>query len=126
MDVRHIVRLRNEYYARRGAPVQERWDGDWSVAEVDGRVVAVQSYQQKTDKERWIMDTYVEESRDGVRGFKALGDAAHEAADRDGVWLFGITELDNNRQQHAAIGHGWSPAGVLLVRPPKGTAPCPP
>lgn len=122
-DAGRIVELRNDYYGRRNAPIQERYDGlRWIVAERHGRVEACQSWKDASDADagtqRWVMDTYCEPTRGGRLALAALSRYTHAEADREGLVLLGLTEQDNLSNQGALERRGWKPVGILYARQP--------
>jgi hypothetical protein len=120
-DWPRIREIRDEYYANRQAPVQDReGQGQWQVADHKGRVVAVVSHQEVPQlAQRWQMDYYGEDSRLGKAGLGAIISEVHRQADQDGVTLCGITEPDNDANLAAALKRGWVEGGTFIYREPK-------
>jgi hypothetical protein len=120
-DLPTIIRLRDAYYAARGAEVQVRSPALWRVVEVEGRVIAVQAYDDPAPGQRVITDTYVEPCRQAVWALRMLDRDAKARARHDGVMLIGITEPDNTAQRDASLRHGWKETGILLTWEPRET-----
>ena len=120
MDAIAIGALIEDYYARRNAEPQFRKMGTWYVAQDEiGAIHAAQNRADTGTGDRWILDTYCFDSRAGKVGLSLLLTNAYAEADRDGVALLGVSEMDNVSMANVVQKHGWTDVGVLRRRAPQ-------
>lgn len=117
-DALPILWLTAAYYRKRGVEPQYREFGTWHVAEGENEQVLAAQNWADAGPDRWLMDTYCDDSRAGRLALAALTRYTHAKADEDGVALLGVSELDNLAVGAALEARGWTVVGILRRRAP--------
>jgi N-acetylglutamate synthase-like GNAT family acetyltransferase len=121
-DIPAILRLRDAYYASHREPVQQRDHVTWWVAEENGSIIAVQSYDRVNARECYVMDSYTDGTPAGAAGLAELSQRIAEEADAQGFYLLGFMHLDDRKMIRHSMHRGWQPSAVLMSRAPKTTS----
>jgi hypothetical protein len=116
-----IEALRDACYARWGLPIQERDGLAWLVVERAGeshpRIVAAMGYREEGDS--WCcLDWYAEPGRLGIRAGSLILKQLLTEADTKGKTICGVSRFEPFIA--VALRHGFTFAGVALVRQPGG------